>query len=126
MNIVLLAEVTIEQVIGGAERVLRQQALGLARLGHRVSVIARAPFASAEADLSIGSVIERRYPVKRTSEPAFVWSSVQNSLRVFDLTQRPRPCRDRDDSSIGGGSRSDPVPVRDGEPLGVCLSLIGA
>ncbi len=91
MNIVLLAEVTIEQVIGGAERVLRQQALGLARLGHQVGVIARAPFASAEADLSIGSVIERRYPVKRTSEPAFVWSSVQNSLRVFDLTRRTAP-----------------------------------
>ena len=34
MNVVLLAEVTIEQVIGGAERVLRQQALGLAKLGH--------------------------------------------------------------------------------------------
>ena len=35
MNVVLFAEVTIEQVIGGAERVLRQQALGLAKLGHR-------------------------------------------------------------------------------------------
>lgn len=91
MNIVLLAEVTIEQVIGGAERVLRQQALGLAKLGHSVHVIARAPFSSAEADLSIGSVIERRYPVTRTSEPAFVWSSVQNSLRVFDLTRRIAP-----------------------------------
>ena len=55
MNVVLLAEVTIEQVIGGAERVLRQQALGLAKLGHDVRVIARAPFESAEADLSIGS-----------------------------------------------------------------------
>lgn len=88
MNIVLLAEVTIEQVIGGAERVLRQQALGLARLGHHVRVLARAPFASAEASLSIGSVTERRYPVTRTSEPAFVWSSVQNSLRAFDLMRQ--------------------------------------
>ena len=88
MNVVLLAEVTVEQVIGGAERVLRQQALGLAKLGHNVRVVARAPFESAEADLSIGSVTERRYSVKRTSEPAFVWSSVQNSLRVFDLTMQ--------------------------------------
>ena len=91
MNIVLFAEVTIEQVIGGAERVLRQQALGLAKLGHTVRVIARAPFSSAEADLSMGAVTERRYPVTRTSEPAFVWSSVQNSLRVFDLTQDTAP-----------------------------------
>jgi hypothetical protein len=91
MNIVLFAEVTVERVIGGAERVLRQQALGLAKLGHYVHVIARAPFESAEANLSIGSVTERRYPVTRTSEPAFVWSSVQNSLRAFDLTRQVCP-----------------------------------
>ena len=88
MNVVLLAEVTVEQVIGGAERVLRQQALGLAELGHHVRVVARAPFESADTDLSIGSVMERRYSVKRTSEPAFVWSSVQNSLRAFDLSKQ--------------------------------------
>ena len=91
MNVVLFAEVTVEQVIGGAERVLRQQALGLAKLGHHVRVIARAPFESAEATLSIGSVTERRYPVTRTSEPAFVRSSVQNSLRAFDLTRQTCP-----------------------------------
>ncbi|HEY6289491.1 MAG TPA: hypothetical protein VIW48_08590, partial [Nitrospiraceae bacterium] len=91
MNIVLFAEVTVEQVIGGAERVLRQQALGLAKLGHHVCVIARAPFESAEANLSIGSVTERRYSVTRTSEPAFVWSSVQNSLLAFDLTRQACP-----------------------------------
>jgi glycosyltransferase involved in cell wall biosynthesis len=91
MNIVLFAEVTVERVIGGAERVLRQQALGLAKLGHYVHVIARAPFESAEANLSIGSVTERRYAVTRTSEPAFVWSSVQNSLRAFDLTRQVCP-----------------------------------
>jgi len=91
MNIVLFAEVTVERVIGGAERVLRQPALRLAKLGHYVHVIARAPFESAEANLSIGSVTERRYPVTRTSEPAFVWSSVQNSLRAFDLTRQACP-----------------------------------
>ena len=91
MNIVLLAEVTVEQVIGGAERVLRQQALGLAKLGHDVRVMARAPFESAAADLTIGTVTERRYAVTRTSEPAFVRSSVRNSLRVFDLMRETSP-----------------------------------
>ena len=126
MNVVLLAEVTIEQVIGGAERVLRQQALGLAKLGHHVRVIARAPFESAEASLAIGSVTEQRYSVTRTSEPAFVWSSVQNSLRAFDLTQQTSPIDDRDDSSIAGRSRSDSVPLWDGQSLGLYLSLVGA
>ena len=88
MNVVLFAEVTVEQVIGGAERVLRQQALGLAKLGHHIRVIARAPFEFAEADLTIGTVSERRYPVIRTSEPAFVRSSVRNSLQAFDLTRQ--------------------------------------
>jgi glycosyltransferase involved in cell wall biosynthesis len=91
MNVVLLAEVTVEQVIGGAERVLRQQALGLAKLGHDVRVLARAPFESAETSLVIGNVSEQRYPVMRTSEPAFVWSSVQNSLRAFDLMVQASP-----------------------------------
>jgi glycosyltransferase involved in cell wall biosynthesis len=91
MNVVLFAEVTVERVIGGAERVLRQQALGLAKLGHHVRVVARAPCESAEAELSLGSVTERRYSVTRTNEPAFVWSSVQNSLRAFDLTQQTCP-----------------------------------
>lgn len=88
MNVLLFAEVTLEQVIGGAERVLRQQALGLARLNHHVRVIARAPFESAEADWRIGTVTEQRYSVMRTSEPAFVRSSVQNSLRVFDIMRQ--------------------------------------
>jgi glycosyltransferase involved in cell wall biosynthesis len=91
MNVLLFAEVTVEQVIGGAERVLRQQALGLAKLNHYVRVIARAPCESAEDDLTIGAVTERRYPVMRTSEPAFVRSSVQNSLRVFDLMRQVCP-----------------------------------
>ena len=126
MNVVFFAEVTIEQVIGGAERVLRQQALGLAKLGHSVRVIARAPFESAEASLSIGNVSEQRYSVMRTSEPAFVWSSVQNSLRAFDLTRQASPVDIADDSSIAGWSRSDSVPLWDGQPLGLCLSLVGA
>lgn len=91
MNVVLFSEVTVERVIGGAERVLRQQSLGLAKLGHSVRVIARAPCESAETTCAIGNVTERRYPVTRTSEPAFVWSSVRNSLRAFDLLRQASP-----------------------------------
>ena len=43
MNVVLFSEVTVERVIGGAERVLRQQSLGLAKLGHQVRVVGRRP-----------------------------------------------------------------------------------
>jgi len=88
MNVVLFSEVTSERVIGGAERVLRQHALGLAAFGHHVSVIARAPSGFAEGALSIGPVMEHRYPVIRTSEPAFVWSSVRHSLKSFDRVRQ--------------------------------------
>jgi len=91
MNVVLFAEVTIERVIGGAERVLRQQALQLAKLGHHVCVIARAASDSTETDVSIGPVTERRYAVRRTSEPSFVWSSARNALRAFDQVRGTDP-----------------------------------
>jgi len=125
MNIVLFSEVTVERVIGGAERVLRQQSLGLAKLGHHVRVIARAPCESAEGNLSIGSVTERRYPVTRTSEPAFVWSSVQNSFAP-SMWWTDRSCRCRDHPSITGWSRPDLVSLSRGRSLGLCLSFAGA
>ena len=39
MKILLLAEVSAERVIGGAERVLRQQAIGLVAAGHQVDLL---------------------------------------------------------------------------------------
>ena len=47
MRVLLLAEVSAARVIGGAERVLREQALGLRRRGHHVGVMARAPLDDA-------------------------------------------------------------------------------
>jgi len=41
MNLLFLADVSASRVIGGAERVLAEQARGLARRGHRVTVLSR-------------------------------------------------------------------------------------
>lgn len=91
MNLLFLADVTIERVIGGAERVLRHQAVGLARQGHRVRVIARSPADAAPAEVSIDGVMERRYPVTRTGEAAFIRSTVVNTLREFDRALETGP-----------------------------------
>lgn len=89
MNILLLSEVSAERVIGGAERMLRGHALSLSERGHRVGLISRAPAGDPRTVVWIKNAIERRYEVLRQNEPAFVWSSIRNSLRAFDLMASP-------------------------------------
>ncbi|MEJ5359471.1 MAG: glycosyltransferase family 4 protein [Desulfobacterales bacterium] len=56
LKIVFLADVSAARVIGGAERVLAEEARGLARRGHRVTVLCRAPgpAPTAEEELAPG------------------------------------------------------------------------
>lgn len=84
MKILMLAEVSAESVIGGAERVLREEALGLRRRGHDVCVVARAPADDRRERVEIEGVPEYRYGVSRRHEAAFVFSSLARSVKVFD------------------------------------------
>jgi glycosyltransferase involved in cell wall biosynthesis len=85
MNVLLLSEVSAAEVIGGAERVLREQALALRGRGHQIAIVTRAPSLQDPPQASIGGISEYRYPVSSTNELGFVLSSVRGSLRVFDL-----------------------------------------
>lgn len=91
LRIVMLAEVSAVKVIGGAERVLREQALGLARRGHALSVVARAPEGDARPEAAVGGVTEYRYAASRRSEPAFVLSSLAGSRAGFDRARAGAP-----------------------------------
>lgn len=92
MNVMMLAEVSAEHVIGGAERVLRGQALGLQERGHEVSLITRAPLHDRRVEVRVGGVVEQRYLVERWCEPAFVVSSLLRSVKAFDrISARSRP-----------------------------------
>jgi glycosyltransferase involved in cell wall biosynthesis len=91
MNILLLAEVSAERVIGGAERVLRNQALGLATLGHQVELLTRAPEQVSEGVLEMNGIREWRYSVSRRHEAAFLWSSVRRSVQQFDRLRATEP-----------------------------------
>ena len=84
MNILLLAEVSAAKVIGGAERVLREQARGLRRRGHQVSVVVRAPFNDPRHQVSVHDVPEYRFVASRRNDPAFMLSSIARSIQVFD------------------------------------------
>lgn len=87
MTLLILAEVSAAKVIGGAERVLREQALWLAQRGHQVSLVVRAPLEDARAQVAVGPVTEHRYGVVRGNQGAFVLSSFFRSVRAFDLAR---------------------------------------
>jgi glycosyltransferase involved in cell wall biosynthesis len=91
MRILMIAEVTTEKVIGGAERVLRNQALGLAALGHHVELLTRAPAGNVADAISVGGIRERRFAVDRAHEASFVWSSVRRSVEAFDRLRYTEP-----------------------------------
>ncbi|HWF60293.1 MAG TPA: glycosyltransferase family 4 protein [Nitrospira sp.] len=91
MNILLLAEVSAERVLGGAERVLRNQALGLAMMGHHVELLTRAPEHVSEGMLEMNGIREWRYSVSRKHEAAFLWSSVRRSVEQFDHLRATEP-----------------------------------
>ncbi len=88
MNVFFLADVSAVTVIGGAERVLQEQALGLGRLGHRVSAIVRAPAGDERPQVTLGAVQEYRYQVSRDHEWGFVLSSMRGSVRMVDEAGR--------------------------------------
>jgi len=93
----LLAEVSVSRVIGGAERMLRGQALGLSKLGCRVGLAVREPQDDQRPVVMIGDAPEYRYAVKRANEAAYVLSSLRASIGAFE-----RAC---------GGARPDVVIV---------------
>lgn len=89
MKVLLLAEVSAERVIGGAERVLRQQAVGLIAAGHQVDLLTRAMDETVSMQVAISGAKEWRFPVSKKSEWSFVRSTVRGALSVLDrLTGR--------------------------------------
>jgi len=88
VKILLLAEVSAERVIGGAERVLRQQAVGLVSAGHQVDLLTRATDEAVSMEVVIGGAREWRFPVSRSNEWSFVRSTVRGALSVLDRLTR--------------------------------------
>ena len=91
MNILLVSEVSAEKIVGGAERVLRSQALGLAALGHRVQLLTRSSGQAQGDMIRMGDVREWRYSVNRAHEAAFLWSSLRRSVERFDQLRLTEP-----------------------------------
>ncbi len=88
MNVLMLAEVSAAAVLGGAERMLREQALSLSRRGHRLHLISRAPRDDSRPQVRIMNegegIQEYRYHPSTRNELAFVLSSIRGSVRQMD------------------------------------------
>jgi len=88
VNILFVSDVSIHDVIGGAERVLFEQSTRLTRNGHHVHVLTRRlPEHEAEQEIILG-VHEWRYDVDWTSPSSFLTSTLSYGREVFESLQK--------------------------------------
>lgn len=84
MKLVWLSDVSSELVIGGAERVLREQLVGLSKRGHGVQAVVRSPTEDGPLRVVVEGISECRYHPMRRNAVAFVLSSIVRSVQAFD------------------------------------------
>lgn len=91
MNILLVSDVSIAKVIGGAERVLYEQSIRLAKKGHNVHILTRRlPEHDSDHEV-IQKVAEWRYRVVLNNPLTFLRSTQRNSRELFEKLQQEHP-----------------------------------
>ena len=84
MNILCVADVSINKVIGGAERILFEQTTRLAERGHNVSIITRMLTDHDRDHKIIRGVNEWRYASNKKNPITFICSTWINSKKIFE------------------------------------------
>lgn len=83
LNILLVADVSIASVVGGAERVLYEESTCLAKRGHTVKILTRKlPYHESDVE-SINGVEEYRYNFQEKLLPFLFKSIVSNCRKTF-------------------------------------------
>jgi glycosyltransferase involved in cell wall biosynthesis len=91
MNILLVADVSIKDVIGGAERALHEHSVGLVKKGHTVYILTRKLPSHSSSDEMIEGVHEYRYDVDQSHSAAFLISTIVNAQKLFkELSAKAR------------------------------------
>ena len=88
MKILFVSDVSIHHVIGGAERVLYEQAVGLARRGHEVAVLTRRLAEHDTAEELIQNVQEWRYPIDNRNALTFLHATLTGGTGLFERLQK--------------------------------------
>jgi len=84
MKVLFVADVSIADVIGGAERVLFEQTTRLAARGHDVHILTRRLPSHQSDDDVIQNVREWRYRVNQKNAVSFFTSTLRNCKRLFE------------------------------------------
>ena len=88
MRLLFVADVSIHSVIGGAERVLYEQAIALQRRGHEVHILTRRlPEHQNDREI-IHGVHEWRYHSNNSNNLAFLISTLRNGSALFKRLQK--------------------------------------
>jgi len=84
LSILFVADVSIANVIGGAERVLFEQSTRLAQREHNVHILTRRLQGHKQVQEVIQGVREWRYEVDQKSAISFIKSSQRNAMLLFE------------------------------------------
>lgn len=87
MNILFVSDVSISQVIGGAERVLYEQSTRMARRGHNIHILTRRLPDHDNEHECIQGVDEWRYDCHQHNPAAFLHTTWRNARKLFDSLQ---------------------------------------
>ncbi len=88
LKILFVADVSIQDVIGGAERVLHEQTTRLAARGHDVQILTRRLPAHQSDCAIIHNVKEWRYPVNQDNAVSFFTSIIRNGKDLFETISK--------------------------------------
>ena len=88
MNVLFVSDVSIAEVIGGAERVLYEQTTRLAARGHDVHILTRRLPSHKSDDDVIRNVREWRYDVNQDNAVSFFVSTLRNGKRLFETLSK--------------------------------------
>jgi glycosyltransferase involved in cell wall biosynthesis len=87
LNILFVSDISIAEVIGGAERVLFEQSARLQKRGHDVHILTRKLPEHRLGRQVIQGVTEWRYDVDQSNAYSFVISTLLNCKKLFESLQ---------------------------------------
>lgn len=83
MNILLVSDVSIKNLLGGAERGLYEEALFLTQKGHKVCILTRKLDSHGSFDEIINGVHEFRYETNARNPVTFIVSTIINAQKLY-------------------------------------------
>jgi len=83
MNVLLAADVSIKNLLGGGERVLYEEARFLAQQGHKVCILTRKLESHGTFDEVIDGIHEFRYEINAQNPASFLFSTIKNAQKRY-------------------------------------------